>query len=181
MYSTSPLPISVLLSSVQPSSSISCVVLHVHCTWKHLSPLLLANGKQKKSRKKYVSCYPLSFTAYRKILFTLYLQLLHCPFLSSYLFLLCHHLICPFLQHYLFSACLLSYFLVSFRKKQNNRQKWKTIGKWISKIFGTLLWVSIVFTAYMCVCCSHCSSMCFWGKKALSHAYLSTVFDAILC
>ena len=43
-------------------------------------------------------------------------------------------------------------------------------------------WVSIVFSAYMCVCCSHCSSMCFSGeKKALSQAYLFTMFDAILC
>ena len=45
------------------------VLFCIHCAWKHLSPLLLANGKQKKSRQKYVSCYPLSFTAYRKIVY----------------------------------------------------------------------------------------------------------------
>ena len=27
-------------------------------------------------------------------------------------------------------------------------------------------WVSIVFSAYMCVCCSHCSSMWVLGKKS---------------
>ena len=78
MYSTTPLPISVLLSSVQPSSSISCVHCLAFVVHGNISPhcfQLMAN--KKKSRKKYVSCYPLSFTAYRKILFTLYLQLLH--------------------------------------------------------------------------------------------------------
>ena len=65
----------------------------------------------------------------------------------------------------LFRLSLLLLFGFFSQKNKTTDKNGKQLVSRYPEYLVPYFWVSIVFSAYMCVCCSHCSSMYFSGER----------------